>query len=86
MITPRQQAGTGGGADRCGMESVVADAFSRNFVQCWRVSETAERFCRAEAAIVHEDNDDVGCVFRKPVWDDPPFLNGILQAWIGKTG
>jgi hypothetical protein len=50
------------------------------------VSETAERFRLAEAAIVHQYNDDVGCVQRQPVWDDPPFLNGLLQAWLGKAG
>lgn len=68
------------------MESVVADAFFRNLVQCRRVSETAERFRLAEAAIVHQYNDDAGCVQRQPVWDDPVFLNGILQAWLGKAG
>jgi len=64
MVPTGKETGTGGGAERGGMEIAVTDPTGRKSVKVWRIDVGAVTTEVSETRIVEKDKDDIGASFR----------------------
>ena len=86
VVAPGQQRRARRRADGGGVKGVVADARVGKFRQGRRADWSAEGIRQAEADIVEQDDEYVGCVLRQPVGLSSPLHPGFLQGLSGDAG
>ena len=83
MIASRQQRRPRRRANRCRVESVVADPLIGDAGQGWRMDRAAIGVGKAKANVIQQDDENIWRVLGQMAYLGAPMMNGVLQSGFG---